>query len=125
MFARDFMRRRPLITNTSDRWIEERAASAISPEQVATTLLALQEKWPADAPPLPVFLENFPLGEASLLHLFSVSSICATRVTNAPEILLWLAKVAPSTRAHGQMLGHLRELNRSDIAENNFEILRR
>ncbi len=35
-------------------------------------------------------IREFPLGEASLLHLISVSSICAARFVRHPEILLWL-----------------------------------
>jgi len=120
-----FMGRRPLITNSADRWIEQKAASAIFPEQTASTLLALQQSWPATGPLLRETIENFPLGEASLLHLFSVSSICAGRIVNAPDLLPWLAQVAQSNRGYGQMLSDLRELNRGDISENNFELLRR
>jgi [glutamine synthetase] adenylyltransferase / [glutamine synthetase]-adenylyl-L-tyrosine phosphorylase len=112
-------------TNVSDRWIDEKAAAAIFPERTATTLFALRESWPAHAPLLRNFIENFPLGEAALLHLFSVSSICATRVVNAPELLLWLAEAAQSSRGYGQMLADLRELNRGEISQNNFEVLRR
>ena len=119
------MPRRSPLKNPSDRWIEEKAARAIFPEQTATTLFQLLENWPADAPPLRTFVESFPLGEEALLHLFSVSSICATRVVNAPEMLLWLASNCQSGRGYGHMLADLRELNHGDIAQNNFEILRR
>jgi glutamate-ammonia-ligase adenylyltransferase len=125
MFARDSMPRRSSVKNPSDRWIEERAGRAIFPEQTATTLSQLLETWPADAPPLRSFLENFPLGETALLHLFSVSSICAGRAINAPEMLLWLANTCQSNRGYGPMLADLRELNHGDISQNNFEILRR
>jgi [glutamine synthetase] adenylyltransferase / [glutamine synthetase]-adenylyl-L-tyrosine phosphorylase len=119
------MPRRSPVKNPSDRWIEEKAARAIFPEQTATTLSQLLEKWPIGAPPLRTFIENFPLGETALLHLFSVSSICATRVTNAPEMLLWLANTSPVSRGFGQMLADLRELDHGDIAQNDFELLRR
>src|SRR6266852_4376155 len=76
--------------NPPDHWIEKKSARAIFPEQAACTLRGLLEKWPAHAPALRDFIEAFPLGEAALLHLFSVSSICAARLTNEPEILLWL-----------------------------------
>ncbi len=119
------MPRRSSVKNPSDRWIEEKAARAIFPEQTATTLSQLLENWPTDATPLQTFIENFPLGEAALLHLFSVSSICATRAVNAPEMLLWLANTCQSPRGYGQMLANLRELDHEDIAQNNFAILRR
>jgi len=119
------MPRRSLVNNPVDRWIEEKAARAIFPEQTATTLFQLREKWPADTPPLRSFVESFPMGEAALLHLFSVSSICATRAVNAPEMLIWLANTCQSGRGYGHMLADLRELNHGDIAQNNFEILRR
>ena len=104
------MPRRPSVKNPSERWIGEKAAGAIFPEQTATTLSQLLENWPADAPPLRSFVEGFPLGEAALLHLFSVSSICATRAVNAPEMLLWLASTCQSNRGYGPMLADLRDL---------------
>ncbi len=125
MFARVLMSRRSPIKNSSDRWIEGKAASTIFPERVTTTLLALREKWPEAAPPFREFLANFPLGESTLLHLFSVSSICATRIVNEPKMLFWLANNCQTERGYGHMLTDLRELNRGDIAENNFEVLRR
>jgi glutamate-ammonia-ligase adenylyltransferase len=125
MFARDLMPRRSPVTNHSDRWIEEKAATAIFPQQTATTLFGLRENWPADAAALRDFIESFPLGEAALLHLLSASSICAARVANAPEILLWLAQACQVSRGYGHMFAHLRELDHGDIGDNNFEVLRR
>src|SRR2546422_10354530 len=104
MFARELMSRGSPIKNSSDRWIERKAAAAIFPEQTATTLLSVQENWPADAPPFRAFIESFPLGEENLLHLLSVSSICAARVVNAPDILIWLADACQSSRGYGRML---------------------
>jgi [glutamine synthetase] adenylyltransferase / [glutamine synthetase]-adenylyl-L-tyrosine phosphorylase len=119
------MPRRSPLKRASDRWIGEKAARAIFPEQTETTLFQLLEKWPADAPPLRTFVEQFPLGEEALLHLFSASSICATRALNAPEMLLWLAHNCEEGRGYGQMLADLRALDHGDIPQNNFEILRR
>ncbi|HEX3228926.1 MAG TPA: hypothetical protein VHQ95_08170, partial [Pyrinomonadaceae bacterium] len=73
-----------------NRWIRGRAAESLNPSQVETTLVQLGERWPASAPPFVDVVEQFPLGEASLLHLLAVSSICATRLTRNPETLLWL-----------------------------------
>ena len=119
------MPRRSPVKDPSDRWIEEKATRAIFPEQTTATLFQLLENWPADAPPLRTFIENFPLGEEALLHLFSVSSICATRAVNAPALLIWLANTCQSGRGFGHMLADLRELNHEDISLNNFETLRR
>src|SRR4030095_17199558 len=73
-------------------WIREKAATSLNPSQVETTLVQLNEQWPANAMPLAEVVEKFPLGEAALLHLLAVSTICATRLTRNPETLLWLAR---------------------------------
>jgi [glutamine synthetase] adenylyltransferase / [glutamine synthetase]-adenylyl-L-tyrosine phosphorylase len=119
------MPRRSPLKSSPDRWIAEKAARAIFPEQTEATLFQLLEKWPTDAPPLRPLIEDFPLREEALLHLLSVSSICAARILNAPEILLWLVDHCQSNRGYGEMLAALRDLNHGDIAQNNFEILRR
>src|SRR2546430_17138182 len=75
-------------------WIREKAATSLNPSQVETTLVQLNEQWPANAIPLAEVVEQFPLGETALLHLLAVSSICATRLTRNPETLLWLAQPA-------------------------------
>ena len=62
-------------------WIREKAATSLNPTQVETTLVQLNEQWPANGMPLAEVVEQFPLGEAALLHLLAVSSICATRFT--------------------------------------------
>ena len=67
-------------------WIREKAATSLKPSQVETTLVQLDEQWPANAIPLAEMVEQFPLGEAALLHLLAVSSICATRLARNPEI---------------------------------------
>src|ERR1700676_2755585 len=71
-------------------WIREKAAASLNPSQVENTLLQLSETWPPAAPPIADVIEKFPLGEAALLHLLAMSSICATRLVRHPEILLWL-----------------------------------
>ncbi len=113
--------------NPPDHWIEKKSARAIFPEQAARTLHSLLEKWPAHAPALRDFIEAFPLGEAALLHLFSVSSICAARLTNEPEILIWLGnpEVCQTVRGYGRMLADLRALSSGDVARNHFHALRR
>ena len=54
-------------------------------------------------------VEQFPLGEAALLHLLAVSSICATRLTRNPETLLWLSQpeVCLASRGYAEMLAAL------------------
>src|SRR5207253_453063 len=73
-------------------WIREKAATSLNPSQVETTLVQLNEQWPANAMSLAEVVEQFPLGKAALLHLLAVSSICATRLTRNPETLLWLCQ---------------------------------
>ena len=83
-------------------WIREKAATSLNSSQVETTLVQLNEQWPpyaeatagkpANAMSLAEVVQQFPLGEAALLHLLAVSSICAARLTRNPETLLWLAQ---------------------------------
>src|SRR6516162_6403470 len=107
-------------------WIREKAATSLNPTQVETTLVQLNEQWPANAMPLAKVVEQFPLGEAALLHLVAVSSICATRFTRNPETLLWLArpKVCLASRGHAEMLTELHDLAGDFAADNNFRRLR-
>src|SRR4029434_5511499 len=90
-------------------WIREKAARSLNPSQVETTLVQLKEQWPANAMPLVEVVQQFPLGEAALLHLLSVSSICATRLTRNPETLLWLAQpeVCLASRGRAEMLAEV------------------
>ena len=104
-------------------WIREKAATSLNPSQVETTLVQLNEQWPAyaeatagrpaNAMSLVEVVQQFPLGEAALLHLLAVSSICATRLTRNPETLLWLAQpeVCLASRGRAEMLA---EVTRSD-----------
>jgi [glutamine synthetase] adenylyltransferase / [glutamine synthetase]-adenylyl-L-tyrosine phosphorylase len=73
-------------------WIAKKAATTLNPPQVENTLDRLSEAWPADVPPLQELIAQFPLGEDALLHLISISSICASRLVRHPEILLWLSR---------------------------------
>jgi glutamate-ammonia-ligase adenylyltransferase len=107
-------------------WIQEKAAASLNPSQVENALLQLSEAWPATAPPIADVIERFPLGEAALLHLLAMSSICATRLVRHPEILLWLGQpdVSLSGRGYGQMVTDLRVLAGDSIASENFRALR-
>lgn len=112
------------VSNARD-WITGKAAQTLHPEQVARTLEALAENWPADQPPLQNVLEQFPLGEEALLHLISVSSICAARLARDPQVLIWLQipDVCAESRRRRRMLADLRRASTS-IAEQNFRALR-
>src|SRR5215813_11921075 len=107
-------------------WIREKAATSLNPTQVETTLVQLNERWPANGMPLAGVVEQFPLGEAALLHLLAVSSICAARFTRNPETLLWLAQpeVCLASRGHTEMLAKLRALAADSAADKNFRALR-
>ena len=93
-------------------WIKDKADASLKPAQVAHTLEQISANWPADAPSLRTLIEEFPLGEASLLHLISVSSICAARLVREPKTLLWLRdpSICATARGHGEMLASMQEL---------------
>ena len=106
-------------------WIKKKSADSLHPAQVETTLVQLNEAWPHAAAPLAETIENFPLGEAAVLHLLSVSSICATRIVQNPELLLWLAQ--PEICQQGRDVAEMAvELHapQNDVAANKFCILR-
>ena len=107
-------------------WIREKATTSLNPSQVETTLVQLNEQWPANAMSLAEVVERFPLGEVALLHLLAVSSICATRLTRNPETLLWLAQpeVCLASRGYSEMLAALHALAGNSAADNNFGALR-
>src|SRR6266571_4827292 len=114
------------VMDRSDRWIQEKAAASLDPAQVETALCRLSETWPLTAPPIVDLIEQFPLGEAALLHLLAFSSICATRLMRQPEILIWLGQpeVCLASRGYAQMAGDLRTLAGDSIASENFRALR-
>src|SRR5438128_4498661 len=105
-----------------NRWIGEKAAASLNPSQVETTLFQLSERWPPTAPPFADVVEQFPLGEAALLHLLAVSSICATRLTRSPEILLWLhqPEVCLASRGYAEMFDELRIVAGDSFSAENF-----
>jgi len=107
-------------------WIREKAAASINPAQVETVLIHLEEHWPETAQPLVDVVEQFPLGEAALLHLLAVSSICAARLTHDPDSLLWLcqAQICGAPRSYAEMLGYLRRSAGHSIADQGFSALR-
>ena len=107
-------------------WIREKAAASLNPSQVETTLVQLSERWPANALPLARLIEQFPLGEPAVLHLLAVSSICAARLTQNPETLLWLCQpeICLASRGYAEMLGNLRTLTDESIAKQDFAALR-
>src|SRR3989440_2478287 len=111
----------------SASWVKEKSAASLDPAQVETTLIQLNEAWPATAGPLPDAVQNFPLGEASLLHLFAVSSICAARIVHNPDLLLWLSQpeICQQGRDHIEMANELYRMAGTEVAVNNFRILRR
>jgi len=107
-------------------WIREKAAASLNPSQVETSLVQLSERWPANALPLARAIEQFPLDESALMHLLAVSSICATRLTQDPETLLWLCQpeVCLASRGYAEMAGELRALAGDSIAKQDFAALR-
>ncbi|MEY2481358.1 MAG: [glutamine synthetase] adenylyltransferase / [glutamine synthetase]-adenylyl-L-tyrosine [Verrucomicrobiota bacterium] len=112
--------------SSENRWIAQKAASSLDPVQVESCLANIDKSWPADAAPLREVIENFPLGESALLHLISVSSICANRLAVDPNWLLWLAnpEICASERDRVRMLASLRRFSDDPISENNFRSLR-
>jgi [glutamine synthetase] adenylyltransferase / [glutamine synthetase]-adenylyl-L-tyrosine phosphorylase len=110
----------------AEGWIREKANTALHPSQVESTLTSLNQAWPAAAPPLLEVFETFPPGEAALLHLLSVSSICASRLTQDPQILLWLRQpdVCLAHRDRVQMSHALRTMAGDSMAAANFRAVR-
>src|SRR6476646_11665245 len=107
------------VMDGGNHWIREKAAASLNPSQVETTLIQLSERWPPNAHPLFSVIEQFPLGEPALLHLLAVSSICATRLTQNPETLLWLCQpeVCLASRWYTEMAGELRVLAGASIEQ--------
>src|SRR5438552_1976451 len=110
----------------SDHWTREKAAASINPAQVETALIHLSEHWPETAQSLIDVVELFPLGEAALIHLLAVSSICAARLTHDPDSLLWLCQpqVCGAPRGYAEMLGYLHRSAGNSIADQGFSALR-
>jgi hypothetical protein len=110
----------------SNRWIREKAAASNNPAPVETVLIHLEEHWPETAQSLAEAIEQFPLGEAALLHLLAVSSICAARLTHDPDSLLWLCQpqICSAPRGYAEMLGYLQRSAGNSIADQGFSALR-
>jgi [glutamine synthetase] adenylyltransferase / [glutamine synthetase]-adenylyl-L-tyrosine phosphorylase len=110
----------------SENWIRKKAATSINPAQVETALIHLSEHWPETARPLADVVEQFPLGEAALLHLLAVSSICTARLTHDPDSLLWLSQpqICGAPRGYTEMLGYLQRSAGNSIADQGFSALR-
>src|SRR5213595_2268418 len=110
----------------SDHWTRKKAAASINPAQVETALIHLSEHWPEIAQPLAEIVEQFALGEAALIHLLAVSSICAARLTHDPDSLLWLCQpqVCGAPRGYAEMLGYLHRSAGNSIADQGFSALR-
>ena len=112
--------------DSGNRSIRKKAAAALNPSQVEMALVQLGERWPAKVQPLPLVIDQFPLGETALLHLLAVSSICATRLTQNPETLLWLSQpeISLASRGYAEMLSELHALASNGVAEQDFAALR-
>jgi len=108
------------------RWIRKKAESSLNPTQVESALLQLSETWPAGTTRLFDLIENFPLGETALLHLFAMSGISVTRVVRSPETLVWLARpeVCQVHRSYVDMMATLEKSTVESIETNNFRQLR-
>src|SRR6266702_7742789 len=109
-----------------DRWIGEKASASLNPPQVETALVQLSKKWPVTAPSFVDIIEQFPLGEAALLHLLAVSSSCAARFVRNPETLLWLHRpeTCLAARDYGAMFNDLLTFVSDSISAENFGALR-
>src|SRR4051794_35840823 len=97
-------------TAGDDSWIRQKAADSLEPRQVETSLRPIAENWPDTGPALFEVIDKFPLGQAPLLHLLAISSICASRLQRSPETLLWVSQpeVSLARRGAAQMLSDLR-----------------
>ncbi|MGI8481397.1 MAG: bifunctional [glutamate--ammonia ligase]-adenylyl-L-tyrosine phosphorylase/[glutamate--ammonia-ligase] adenylyltransferase [Chthoniobacterales bacterium] len=107
-------------------WIRKRAADTLDPSKVEMTLASLAKGWSAQAEPLEMLIDAASLGQNALLHLISVSSICATRLVQQPDLLSWLAQpqVSLAPRHYGEMLTDLRRFADEKVAAENFRLLR-
>jgi [glutamine synthetase] adenylyltransferase / [glutamine synthetase]-adenylyl-L-tyrosine phosphorylase len=112
---------------SSASWIKIKSAGAINPAALETALIELNKVWSPDWTPLPNLIEKFPLGEATLLHLLALSSVAAARITQNPELLVWLSQpqVSNQTRDQIEMANELYGRDDGNVAENNFAALRR
>src|ERR1043166_6705879 len=110
----------------SSAWISQKAAGTLNPPQVENTLERMEADWPAGGTPFREVVEQFPLGEAALLHLISVSSVCAARFVRYPQILQWLSRpeISNEPRPSQAMLVGLRRIAEGSTFAGNFRALR-
>lgn len=103
-------------------WIKSKAKASLNPAQVENALSTIASSWNGS---LQEFLQDFPLGEHALIHLLSVSEICAGRLQRDPELLRWLARpeISTSDRGPRRMRAELESSSESLSAE-NFRVLR-
>src|SRR5436853_422131 len=103
-----------------EEWIKTKADGSLDPGQVATTLSRLDSCWPPNGASLQESIETFPLGEAALFHLFAMSSICATRIVQNPDLLLWLCRPEISSQPRDQiaMAEELQRISDGNVAAN-------
>lgn len=89
----------------SGHWIDKKAAASLHPSQVESALEQLNNNWPSAEEALVDVIEQFPLGEAALLHLLAMSSVCAARLVRSPELLQWLSRpeISQTSRSYGEM----------------------
>ena len=108
-------------------WIKKKAAASLHPAQVEITLTRLRAAWEPGDSSLQEAIENFPLGETALLHLFALSSVCATRIAQNPKLLSWLSEpeISSRPRDHVEMTNELHRLAEGNAAANSFRPLRR
>jgi len=107
-------------------WIKQKAGGTLNPPQVENSLERMEADWPADQTPLRELIEQFPLGEQALLHLLSVSSVCAARLVRHPEILLWLSRseISDAPRELPAMRVGLQRIAEGSTFAGNFQALR-
>ena len=107
-------------------WIKHKAGGTLNPPQVENTLEGMEADWEAEATPLRDLIERFPLGESALLHLISVSSICASRFVRHPEILRWLSRpeICDAPRGIPAMRVGLQRIAEGSAFAGNFQALR-
>src|SRR2546427_9173023 len=105
-------------------WIKKKSAGSLHPAQVETTLIRLNSAWSPDATPLRETIESFPLGEESLFRLFALSTVCAGRIVQNPQLLIWLSEVCSQARDRIDMTNELYAAADNNVAANNFRALR-
>jgi len=81
---------RDVLRDDWEYWIRAKAATSLNPSQVETSLVQLSERWPSKRAALARVIEHSRLANRPCC-ISGRSSICATRLTQNPETLLWLS----------------------------------